>query len=162
MAGRGRLDIAQREDRKMLRASAMLAHHEHMDQQLARVATTVEHADLVRARLQIDELRLDLLAHFEAEEAFILPRMRDVDREVAQALVTEHDQLRAELDELGADAAISGLRPEQVHAFGARLKAHSEREESLMYPWARERLGDWVWAKIARQITPAPVRAGNA
>jgi hypothetical protein len=54
------------------------------------------------------------------------------------------------------------VRPEQVRAFAARLKAHSDREEGEMYPWARERLGDWVWAKIARQITPAPLRAGNA
>jgi len=146
----------------MLRASAMLAHHEHIEQQLARVVASVESDELVRVRLQLEALRADLLAHFEAEEAFILPRLRDVNREAAQAAVADHDHLRAALDELGADAAVGSLRPEQVRAFASTLKEHSEREEALMYPWARERLGDWVWAKIARQITPATLRTGNA
>ena len=162
MAGRGRLEGAQREDRTLLRASAMLAHHEHIEQQLARLGATTQSDDLVRARMQIEQLRRDLLAHFEAEEAFILPRLRDANREAAQELLADHDQLRASLDALGADAAVGALRPEHLGAFIVRLKQHSEREEAMMYPWARERLGDWVWAKIARQITPTPLRTGNA
>jgi hemerythrin superfamily protein len=156
------------DDRTLLRTSAMLAHHEQMDEVLARVVAAVQRQepalgyDPRRVRAQLAELRREVLAHFEAEEVFILPRLREVDRENAVILVAEHDELRAALDDVGADAAIGSLRAEQVHALAAHLKQHSEREEEVLYPWARERLGDWVWAKIARQITPPPTRTGHA
>jgi hemerythrin superfamily protein len=162
MAARGRLGGEQHGDRTLLRASAMLAHHEHIEQLLARIVEAVLASEGQRARAQIEGLRRELLDHFEAEETFILPKLREAQREAATVLLGEHDQLRALLDELGADAAVGSLAVEQVRRFAGRLKEHSTREEALLYPWAREKLGDWVWAKIARQITPAPTRTGNA
>jgi hemerythrin superfamily protein len=162
MAGSGRLGVAKRADRTLLRADAMLAHHEHIEQLLGRVTAALRDGDAQRARGQLEALRADLLAHFEAEESFILPKLREVHREAATTLLAEHDELRAALDDLGADAAVGALTPEPLLVFAARLKEHSEREEGLLYPWAREKLGDWAWAKIARQITPAATRTGNA
>jgi hemerythrin superfamily protein len=162
MAARGRLGAEQPEDRTLLRASAMLAHHEHMEQMLGRIVEILHTGQGQRARAQIEIVRSDLLAHFEAEEAFILPKLREAHREAAIALLAEHDQMRAQLDEIGADAAIGALAVDRVRRFAAWLKEHSAREEGLLYPWAREKLGDWAWAKIARQITPAPTRTGNA
>jgi hemerythrin superfamily protein len=162
MAARGRLGGEQHGDRTLLRTSAMLAHHEHIEEALAEVVEVLVAGDSQRARAQFERVRTDLLAHLEAEEAFILPKLREAHREAAITLLAEHDQMRALLDQLGADAAVGALGSEQVRRFAARLKEHSAREEGLLYPWAREKLGDWAWAKIARQITPPPTRTGNA
>src|SRR3954464_14883295 len=112
MAVRGRLGGEQHGDRTLLRASAMLAHHEHIEQVLARIAEAVDAGELQRARAQLEGTRHDLFAHFEAEETFILPKLREAQREAATSLLAEHDQMRALLDEMGADAAVNAISGE--------------------------------------------------
>ena len=76
------------------------------------------------ARL-VEFFKSDLRAHFDIEETHVFPAagrsMADGDRQV-EALIADHDAMRAMIRSLEADPA-SGL-DERLPAFGHLLKAH--------------------------------------
>ena len=82
----------------------------------------------------VEFFKSDLRAHFDIEETHVFPAadrsMADGDRQV-EALIADHDAMRAMIRSLEADPA-SGL-DERLSAFGHLLKAHIHREEQHLF-----------------------------
>ena len=60
--------------------------------------------------------------------------------EEARGFKTEHEQIRAQLMDMGVDLDLHCLGKDQVQAFVDSLRAHASREDALLYPWAARRL----------------------
>ena len=82
----------------------------------------------------VEFFKSDLRAHFDIEETHVFPAadrsMVDGDRQV-EALIADHDAMRAMIRSLDADPAF-GL-DERLSAFGHLLKAHIHREEQHLF-----------------------------
>ena len=83
-----------------------------------------------------------LSAHFEAEEALILPAFRLVDPTAAQAISDDHARFRAKLDEMGIAFDLHTIRADAASELIDALKAHAQREDESMYPWAESHLDE--------------------
>jgi hemerythrin-like domain-containing protein len=112
--------------------------------------------EVVSAMAGVDR---QLSLHLAAEDEFLLPRFRDVNRNEAARLSAEHDSIRSLLRRAGAEAGQQVLRVETVESLSAALRTHAEREEALLYPWAESRLLPWVWGQAARRLPLQPGRS---
>jgi iron-sulfur cluster repair protein YtfE (RIC family) len=79
-----------------------------------------------------------LTNHFQTEETFVLPVLRQVNPGEAAALLTEHNRLRALLSEIGTGVNLS--HSPIAARFFQELASHAYRENALMYPWANTNL----------------------
>jgi len=106
----------------------------------------------------------DLLAHFDAEEAQVLPVFARSEPKEARELLDEHARLRARLVELAIDLDLHCLTPETISAFVDELRAHAAREEQLFYPWAAQHLGQIVGTHLRQTLSkngPLRMRPGE-
>ena len=94
-----------------------------------------------------------LLAHFDAEEAHILPVFGRSEPKEAREILDEHERLRGRLVELAIDLDLHCLKPESVRSFVEELRSHAAREELLLYPWAARHLGNVVGAHLRRALS---------
>jgi hypothetical protein len=74
--------------------------------------------------------------HMAAEEELILPAYESIAPAEAQAIRDEHRALREILQRLGVEVDLHQIRVETVRALLEGLRAHAEREDAAMYPWA--------------------------
>ncbi|MCB9736620.1 MAG: hemerythrin domain-containing protein [Deltaproteobacteria bacterium] len=84
-----------------------------------------------------------LLAHFNAEERYLFPRVAATHRDEIHELAREHDEIRALLSELDIAVDLHFLRAANVQQLVSRIRAHAEREDRTLYRWAQE-LGEPV------------------
>lgn len=77
-----------------------------------------------------------VLAHFDAEERYLFPRVAAAHRAEVEALARAHDQIRALLTGFDVTVDLDFLRGGRVSQLIARLRAHGEREERTLYRWA--------------------------
>jgi hemerythrin-like domain-containing protein len=74
--------------------------------------------------------------HLDLEDQEILPDFVRQHPDEGRAILDEHARIRATLAEMGLDLDLHCLRADRVEAFVALLRAHAQREEALLYPWA--------------------------
>ena len=103
-----------------------------------------------------------LLAHFEAEEAHVLPVFGKSKPTEARAILEEHARLRGRLTELAIDLDLHCLKPERISAFVDELRSHAAREELLLYPWAARHLGNVVGAHLRRALSVSTPKDATA
>jgi len=94
-----------------------------------------------------------LVAHFDAEEAHVLPVFGRSKPKEAQEILDEHARLRGRLVELAIDLDLHCLKPDVVSTFVDELRSHVAREELLLYPWAARQLGNVVGAHLRRALS---------
>ena len=94
-----------------------------------------------------------LMAHFDAEEAHVLPAFSWSQPKEAQELLDEHERIRGRLTELAIDLDLHCLKPESVSTLVEELRSHAIREELLFYPWAARQLGKVVGAHLRRALS---------
>ena len=112
------------------------ADHVRLERLFSELVDTVEGADAPTIQDMWTRFESGLLAHFDAEERYILPLLeRDHAAEV-QGIEQEHDRLRRMVAELGVRADLHTLRKSVVDELVATLKAHAEREDRTLYPLA--------------------------
>ena len=98
----------------------------------------------LRADAREDALRLwgafedGLCRHMALEEREILPFLRKQDPAEVDALLAEHQEIRAKLTELGVGVDLHEVGCQAVDDFISQLRAHARREEALAYRWAEE------------------------
>ena len=104
-----------------------------------------------------------LRPHFEIEEAHVFPAagrsMADGDRQV-EALIADHDAMRAMIRGLTADPAL-GL-DERLPAFGHLLKAHIHREEDQLFEQMQAACKPEELASLGSRVATAHDAAGLA
>jgi hemerythrin-like domain-containing protein len=96
-----------------------------------------------------------LLAHFDAEERYLLPLFARVDPGEAAALVAEHDLFRREVAELGVGVDLHVVRLDAARELVDGLREHAAREERLFYRWAEAHVDRARRLLVERGLTRA-------
>lgn len=117
----------------------MAESHQHLSELFVRVLAAAS-ANAPDLRELWDELDHGLLAHMEAEERFVLPRLARAHPDEAVEILREHGRIREQLLELGVAVDLHAIRLEQSRAFIETLRGHAEREDRLLYRWADEQI----------------------
>ena len=78
----------------------------------------------------------ELTAHLDEEERTILLAFAQEHPTEARTIFDEHRQIRKLVEELGVAADLHLVDPDIADDLAARLRAHAEREDRLLYPWA--------------------------
>lgn len=108
-----------------------------MFEQMMTAVTANDRAEMVRLWPQIEA---KVRSHLEAEERFVFPAFARAERDEALDLLREHATIRELLLELGIAIELHYLRLDPFQRFAMMLREHADREESLLYRWASERL----------------------
>jgi polyisoprenoid-binding protein YceI len=142
---------------------AVLSHdHERLERQFQTIVAEASRGDPIELREAWRAFEGELLRHFEDEEVHIFPafaRQRPVE---AQALLAEHERIRASLTRLGVDLDLHCLPAERIADFVASLRAHARKENEVLYPWAALRLSEAARDRIRREISKTEeARMGN-
>ena len=133
--------------------------HDEGLQRLQALKETFRTGDVTLARSQAQHLRIELNAHHAHEEAHLFPRMEAQfpDGGPIPQMREEHRRL-AELTGLAEEAMLAPLRAEEARAWldalEALLRAHLEREVTLLYPLAEQALAPTEQEQLARFFTP--------
>lgn len=77
-----------------------------------------------------------LSSHLQAEEAWVLPKFREVNEAEARALLADHDKIRRRLAELGVAVDLHLIHEDMARQFIDDLRKHAAREDALLYKWA--------------------------
>lgn len=124
------------------------ADHVRLDRLFGELVDTVEGADQPTIQQMWSRFESGLMAHFDAEERYILPRLeRDHSAEV-RGIEEEHDRIRRLIAELGVRADLHTLRKNVVDELVATLRAHAEREDRTLYPLADAALDEEERSKL--------------
>lgn len=124
------------------------ADHARLDRLFGELVDTVEGADPPTVQQMWSRFESGLLAHFDAEERYILPLLeRDHAAEV-RGIEEEHDRIRRLVAELGVRADLHTLRKSVVDELVATLHAHAEREDRTLYPLADATLDEETRSKL--------------
>jgi len=99
--------------------------------------------EALQADAREDALRLwsafddGLCRHMALEEKDLLPLMHERDAGEVEALLREHDEIRAQLADLGVGVDLHEIRVQTVSDFIEQLRRHARREDALAYRWAQ-------------------------
>jgi hemerythrin-like domain-containing protein len=133
----------------------LLDDHRRLDALLDRLRAAV-HADDREASEKVWKMVEEgLLRHFDVEEMFVFPALRESNGAEIDRLRREHDGLRRQLGELGLALELHTLRCEAIEELCAALREHAEREDSLAYVQAGRKLSIGVARSIASRIKSA-------
>lgn len=116
--------------------------HEHLEQLFEELlnAFQTDARDEVAALWDLFDKRLR--AHMKLEERLILPAFAKEHPAEAEAIRQEHDDIRAQLFQLGLGVDLHLTRDGQVEEFVRRLRRHGEREDILMHRFVQEQMGN--------------------
>jgi hemerythrin-like domain-containing protein len=126
--------------------------HRHLEEAGKRLLDAVTADDRTEMLSQWRELEKQLLAHLEAEERYMLPAFARADQSEAVALVKQHGEIRERLLELGVAVELHRLRVPMLTEFVELLRHHADREERLMYTWAKALLDDQISEPVRRHV----------
>jgi hypothetical protein len=95
---------------------------------------------------------LDLLTHMHTEEVHVFRSFRHAEPDETRRLLEEHERIRNHLTELSIALDLHCLSPNQVAALAGEVRAHTAREDRLLYPWAARQLGKVARARIVQAL----------
>ena len=81
-----------------------------------------------------------VLDHLAAEEATVLPAYAEVAPQEAHLIRQSHAEIRQQLAAIGVEVELHIVRAQTVTRLVDLLRAHAQREEAAMYPWAQVHL----------------------
>lgn len=96
------------------------------------------------------------LAHFDLEEAWLLPALPavapgpELDRRVRE----DHVWLRLQANELAAKSGLASL--DALHEIGIRLRSHVRFEENELFPYLEASLSPAELERIGRELSARP------
>lgn len=94
----------------------------------------------------------DLLTHFQAEEEFLFPAMRELSGAVPilDELLGEHERLRKLIDQLRQSEP--GSLPSTLKEFADTLEAHIRKEERELFPIYEQQASPETISRVERAI----------
>ncbi|MGO8996784.1 MAG: hemerythrin domain-containing protein [Polyangiaceae bacterium] len=114
--------------------------HRRIDALLDRLVACVRADDRDAEAESWTRVETALLQHLDVEEMFVFPALTHGHAKEVEALLREHAALRRELGAIGLALDLHTVRAETIETFCAMLRDHAEREDSLAYPQAEQRL----------------------
>ncbi len=136
--------------------AALQEDHRKLDQLFEELLNFIHVGDTGAADTTWTRFEKELLGHLEAEEQWLLPVFEREDPKEATWIREEHEQIRADLAELGLGLEIHALREDVVERFVGRLRTHATREQQKLYGWAGKELPEmskrslWDWFNAVR------------
>ena len=122
--------------------------HRELEGRIERLVLLLREEDPGAAIKAFQSFEEALLAHFDVEEMYVFKSLEEDDPAEVRALREDHDAIRRALGTLGLAFELHTIRAEMFDAFCDRLRAHAEREDSLLYGHAERHLT----VSIARAI----------
>lgn len=157
MKSQGRWDLKRRARRH--NSLVPLSHEHHY----ALILCLRIHKGLPEHRTDRDWIRIkvghaieffetELVVHFQAEERFLFPEMRDMAeaREILDELLAEHrkmDRLVKQLRDRGGESLVSALTE-----FADTLEAHIRKEERALFPVYEREASPETISRVERAI----------
>jgi hypothetical protein len=136
MATHGGLDDPTANGPRLLLAD----HHDVIDEKCRDLEAAIHQDDpreLVSSFRVFEDAMLD---HLWEEEEEILPSYALFDWKDAQDVRRQHTELRKQLNAIGVDVELHGVRAIDLKHLMQLLRAHAKHEDSRMYPWAQVNL----------------------
>lgn len=109
--------------------------HDRLERLYRSLMAAFEGGDRPECERIWTQLERGVLEHLETEEEHILPEFRRVDYAETLALLGEHEQVRANLADLGVGIDLHLVRADVAKRFVDDLLSHAARENRLMYRW---------------------------
>jgi len=116
-------------------ARSLRAKHEELDKVYVGLLDSYRGGDWREVAAAWRQFEPLILRHLEFEEVNVFPFFRQVNEGEAEALLAEHEELRALLTTLGMNIDLHALLHTDAEELVRRLRAHAEREEKIFYPW---------------------------
>jgi hypothetical protein len=120
----------------------LMADHRRLDTLLEETLLAIEAGDRESIANSFTELDCGLRTHLEAEEQHLIPSLLRTDPRAARAIMAEHRHIRSRLLELASAIDLHTIRFSQANTFAGELRAHARNEDTLLYQWADEHLGE--------------------
>jgi len=119
-------------------------HLEHagIDEALERLIEAFATGDHEVARAAFRDFDVRLSAHLALEDEVLLPAFATVDIDEAAAIAADHRAIRAKVDELAIGSDLHLVKLPAIRRLAEDLRAHAEREDELLYPWAERHFDD--------------------
>jgi hemerythrin-like domain-containing protein len=130
----------------------LLEDHKRIDALLDRLLAVVRADDREASEKVWKQVEASLLKHFDVEEMFVFPAVREGHSAEIDGLRREHDAMRRRLGELGLALELHTLRCDAIESLCAALREHAEREDALAYVQAGRTLSIGVARSIAARI----------
>jgi len=145
---------------KIQRLDALLSeHHRSLDRRLNELVTRAEGGDARQLGAAWAALETELVRHMDLEEVELMPAFVEEHPDEARVLLAEHGALRSALNEIGMALQLHCLGTEAVADFARRLRAHSAREDAVLYAWAQAHASSTTWNAIQRGLIDLQHRA---
>lgn len=122
-------------------ASLLRADHARLETYYAALVNAYESGDWSTAQREWERFETALRDHMAREEDRVFPTFIEIEPEEATALLTEHSELRRLLSNLGVCIELHAVHIHAVQELLTRLRAHSERENRILYPWVARTSG---------------------
>ena len=119
---------------KGLRAH-MILDHERLNRMFDQVRNAFQEGDSESAAALWSQFETGLRNHFDFEELHLFPHLRKIVPAEVAALQAEHARMLSMLHTLSVGVDLHFTRSDMVDDFIARLRAHAEREDALLYRW---------------------------
>lgn len=126
--------------------------HERLEALFAKLIDEFRGGDRDDLRATWARFETGLLAHFAAEERYLLPLFARVDPGEASALLAEHALYRRKLDELGVGVDLHAVRLDVAQELVNALREHAGREDRLLYRWAEQNVDRSSQELIEREL----------
>jgi iron-sulfur cluster repair protein YtfE (RIC family) len=111
----------------------MCEDHERLSRALGRLRRATASSDEPTVQRLWGHFEAGLMAHFEAEEKYLLPLVEPVHPDEVVALREEHASLRELLAVAAATEAAPALSSAALAELASRLDKHARREDQLLY-----------------------------
>jgi polyisoprenoid-binding protein YceI len=130
----------------------LVSDHEHLEKSFEAIVKDAWRGDPAGLSERWRSFERELLAHLDTEEVDLIAVYGGFEPLEARELLAEHQQIRVTATEMGIDLDLHCLRAARVQAFIDQLRAHAQREERLLYPWAMQQLGEAAAQRISRVL----------
>jgi hemerythrin len=122
--------------------------HKHLEQLFTELLAALRAGasdEFMRTWMAFD---VELNAHFDLEEKYLLPQLAQFDAAEVADLRREHNQIRQRFAQLNFAADSSGTGDRAIEEFCEAMATHAARQDALMYRWAEASLGSTTQAAI--------------
>ena len=140
----------------------MMADHQELERLIDAVIQAFERGERETVAAIWTRFERQFLAHFAAEERFLIPPLLASNPRAAAAILAEHRHLRARFVELGTGVDLHIVNLRMVRAFVDELRAHAAHEDRMLYRWADEEAADSVRLPLIQAVGGAPSTDSSA
>jgi Hemerythrin HHE cation binding domain len=134
---------------------ALTFHHARLEASGRHALSMLQIEGSSGARASFRAFERELIAHFEAEETWVLPAFARARPQAYEAVRAEHAQLRSAVDAVARSFGANAADQRALHDLLERLLELWRREEGDLYRWAETAIGESDSRAVIQKIEAA-------